>query len=81
MKKVRECFHMLITAVICLMVSMVPGKNVTAAIVENNAASEILSTREKHMADRFTVCPLWPLGNPPMVYMGPIGLEPMTLCL
>lgn len=46
MKKVRECFHMLITAVICLMVSMVPGKNVTAAIVENNAASEILSTRE-----------------------------------
>ena len=44
MKKVRECFHMLITAVICLMVSMVPGKNVTAAIVENNAASEILST-------------------------------------
>lgn len=54
MKKVRECFHMLITAVICLMVSMVPGKNVTAAIVENNAASEILSTREKHMADRFT---------------------------
>ena len=27
MKKVRECFHMLITAVICLMVSMVPGKN------------------------------------------------------
>ena len=54
MKKVRECFHMLITAVICLMVSMVPGKNVTAAIVENNVASEILSTREKHMADRFT---------------------------
>lgn len=49
MKKVRECFHMLITAVICLMVSMVPGKNVTAAIVENNVASEILSTREKHM--------------------------------
>ena len=44
MKKVRECFHMLITAVICLMVSMVPGKNVTAAIVENNVASEILST-------------------------------------
>ena len=37
MKKVRECFHMLITAVICLMVSMVPGKNVTAAIAENNA--------------------------------------------
>ena len=54
MKKVRECFHMLITAVICLMVSMVPGKNVTAAIAENNVASEILSTREKHMADRFT---------------------------
>ena len=54
MKKVRECFHMLITAVICLMVSMVPGKNVTAAIVENNAASEILSTRERHVADRFT---------------------------
>ena len=54
MKKVRECFHMLITAVICLMVSMVPGKNVTAAIVENNVASEILSTSEKHMADRFT---------------------------
>lgn len=52
MKKVRECFHMLITAVICLMVSMVPGKNVTAAIVENNAASEILSTRERHVADR-----------------------------
>ena len=48
MKKVRECFHMLITAVICLMVSMVPGKNVTAAIAENNAASEILSTRERH---------------------------------
>ena len=47
MKKVRECFHMLITAVICLMVSMVPGKNVTAAIVENNVASEILSTRVK----------------------------------
>ena len=41
MKKVRECFHMLITAVICLMVSMVPGKNVTAAIAENNVASEI----------------------------------------
>ena len=57
MKKVRECFHMLITAVICLMVSMVPGKNVTAAIVENNAASEILSTREKHMADLHRV--LW----------------------
>ena len=54
MKKVRECFHMLITAVICLMVSMVPGKNVTAAIAENNAASEILSTRERHVADRFT---------------------------
>lgn len=54
MKKVRECFHMLITAVICLMVSMVPGKNVTAAIVENNAASEILSTRERYVADRFT---------------------------
>lgn len=51
MKKVRECFHMLITAVICLMVSMVPGKNVTAAIAENNAASEILSTRERHVAD------------------------------
>ena len=45
---------MLITAVICLMVSMVPGKNVTAAIAENNAASEILSTRERHVADRFT---------------------------
>ena len=54
MKKVRECFHMLITAVICLMVSMVPGKNVTAAIVENNAASEILSTREIYVEDRFT---------------------------
>ena len=51
MKKVRECFHMLITAVICLMVSMVPGKNVTAAIVENNAASEILSTREMCIRD------------------------------
>ena len=36
MKKVRECFHMLITAVICLMVSMVPGKNVTAAIAERD---------------------------------------------
>ena len=54
MKKVRECFHMLITTVICLMISMVPGKNVTAAIAENNVTSEILSTREKYMADRFT---------------------------
>ena len=43
MKKVRECFHMLITAVICLMVSMVPGKNVTAAIAENNDPPSIYS--------------------------------------
>ena len=56
MKKVRECFHMLITAVICLMVSMVPGKNVTAAIVENNVASEILSTRETYGRQIYTEC-------------------------
>ena len=31
------------------------------------------------VANRFTVCPLWPLGNPSI--MGPIGLEPMTPCL
>ena len=31
------------------------------------------------ICSRFTVCPLWPLGNPSI--MGPIGLEPMTLCL
>ena len=38
MKKVRECFHMLITAVICLMVSMVPGKNVTACRLPSKTA-------------------------------------------
>ena len=54
MKKVRECFHMLITAVICLMVSMVPGKNATAVIVDGNIASEVLSTRDGQMVDRFT---------------------------
>ena len=54
MRKVRECFHMLITAVICLMVSMVPVNNVTAAIAEKNIPSEILSTRERHVTDRFT---------------------------
>ena len=32
--------------------------------------------------NRFTVCPLWPLGNPSIfLWVGPIGLEPMTLCL
>ena len=59
MKKVRECFHMLITAVICLMVSMVPGKNVTAAIAENNVASEILSTRERHVAEKQKLFPYY----------------------
>ena len=54
MRKVQECFHMLITAIICLMVSMVPGKNITAAIAEKNINSEILSTGEKHVTDRFT---------------------------
>ena len=53
MRKVRECFHMLITAVICLMVSMFPGKNITAATAEKNMVSEILSTREKSVTDRF----------------------------
>ena len=53
-KRVRECFHMLITAVICLMVSMVPGKNATAVIVDGNIASEVLSTRDGQMVDRFT---------------------------
>ena len=39
------------------------------------------------VASRFTVCPLWPLGNLPIYknhsfeWVGPIGLEPMTLCL
>ena len=33
------------------------------------------------ICSRFTVCPLWPLGNPSKCFMGPIGLEPMTLCL
>ena len=35
------------------------------------------------ICSRFTVCPLWPLGNPSILFnlMGPIGLEPMTLCL
>lgn len=54
MKKVRECFHMLITAVICLMVSMVPGKNATAVIVDGNVNVETLSTRNGRMIDRFT---------------------------
>lgn len=54
MKKVRECFHMLITAVICLMVSMVPGKNATAVIVDGNVGVETLSTRNGRMIDRFT---------------------------
>ena len=54
MKKVRECFHMLITAVICLMVSMVPGKNATAVIADGNVVSEALSTRDGRMSDRFT---------------------------
>ena len=49
------------------------------------------------VANRFTVCPLWPLGKPSIYksanrldnynteflvfQVGPIGLEPMTLCL
>ena len=54
MKRVRECFHMLITAVICLMVSMVPGKYATAVIVDGQVVSEALSTRDGRMVDRFT---------------------------
>ena len=54
MKKVRECFHMLITAVICLMVSMVPGKNATVATVDGNVVSETLSTGKHSATDRFT---------------------------
>ena len=53
MKKVRECFHMLITAVICLMVSMVPGKNTTAVLATENVTSEILSTANTRVPDRF----------------------------
>ena len=37
------------------------------------------------ICSRFTVCPLWPLGNPSKTSvihgMGPTGLEPVTLCL
>ena len=54
MKKVRECFHMLITAVICLMVSMVPGKNATAVTVDGNIILEALSTGNHGTADKFT---------------------------
>lgn len=54
MKKVRESFHMLITAIICLMVNMVPGKNATAATINGNIVSESLSTRNHCTTDRFT---------------------------
>ncbi|MBU5482238.1 hypothetical protein [Blautia sp. MSJ-19] len=53
MKKMRECFHMLITAVICLMVSMVPGKNATSVIVDGKVGVETLSTENTRRADRF----------------------------
>ena len=52
MKKVRECFHILITAVICLMVSMIPGKNAVSASIEE-VAGEALSTGNDRIADRF----------------------------
>ena len=53
MKKVRECFHILITAMICLMVSMIPGKNAVSASIEEDVAGEVLSTGNDHIADRF----------------------------
>ena len=52
-KKVRECFHILITAVICLMVSMIPGKNAVSASIEEDVAGEVLSTGNDRIADRF----------------------------
>lgn len=53
MKKVRECFHILITAMICLMVSMIPGKNAVSASIEEDVAGKMLSTGNDRIADRF----------------------------
>ena len=61
------------------LMEQIKSEIINTALKEGEALPSVRSLAGELRISALTVKKAY--GNPPMVYMGPIGLEPMTLCL